>query len=176
MPSKAMPSKAHGKAKAGKASSEKAFPGKAWIKKVEAICAAKSLQFTPLRREIVAILADLAKPVGAYEIMDHLAKVKGHTVAPPTVYRTLDFLVENGFVVKIESKQAYIACDDPGHDHHGILLICSGCGQSTEIDNDEVDKILIKTASASHFHLQRQVVEIEGICQSCSEMALASGS
>jgi Fur family zinc uptake transcriptional regulator len=130
------------------------------------------LQFTPLRREVVTILADLATPVGAYEIMDRLARVKGHTVAPPTVYRTLDFLVENGFVVKIESKQTYIACDDPGHHHHGILLICSGCGRSTEIDNAEVDKILIKTASESHFHLQRQVVEIEGLCQSCSETSV----
>jgi len=166
-----MPSKAPGKV-AGSPQTGKALAGKTWIKKVEEICARKSLQFTPLRREVVTILADLAKPVGAYEIMDHLARIKGHTVAPPTVYRTLDFLVENGFVVKIESKQAYIACDDPGHHHHGILLICSGCGRSTEIDNAEVDKILIKTASASHFHLQRQVVEIEGICQSCSELAL----
>jgi Fur family zinc uptake transcriptional regulator len=168
MPAKAIPPKAHGKAPAGRTS-----PSKGWIKKIEEICAAKGLQLTPLRREIVAILADLAKPVGAYEIMDHLAKVKGRAVAPPTVYRTLDFLVENGFVVKIESKQAYIACDDPGHHHHGILLICTGCGRSTEIDNAEVDKILIETASASHFHLQRQVVEIEGICQSCSEIAAA---
>jgi len=148
-------------------------PGKGWIKKVEEICTRKGLQFTPLRQEVAAILADLAKPVGAYEIMDHLGKVKGHTVAPPTVYRTLDFLVENGFVVKIESRQAYIACDDPGHDHHGILLLCSSCGRSTEIDNIEVDKILIKTASASHFQLQRQVVEIEGLCQSCLEAPLS---
>jgi Fur family zinc uptake transcriptional regulator len=147
-------------------------PGKGWIKKVEEICARKGLQLTPLRREVVTILADLAKPVGAYEIMDHLAKIKGHAVAPPTAYRTLDFLVENGFVVKIESKQAYIACDDPGHDHHGILLLCTECGRSTEIDNAEVDKILVKTASASHFHLQRQVVEIEGLCQSCSETSI----
>ncbi|WP_020173569.1 Fur family transcriptional regulator [Methyloferula stellata] len=152
---------------------DEVHPGKAWVKKVEELCARKSLQFTPLRREVVSILAELGKPVGAYEIMDHLAKLKGRTIAPPTVYRTLDFLVENGFVVKIESRQAYIACDDPGHDHHGILLICSGCGRSTEIDNVEVDKILIETASASHFHLQRQVVEVEGLCQSCSEAAAA---
>jgi Fur family zinc uptake transcriptional regulator len=155
-----------------KASAGTTPPGKGWIKKVEEISTRKGLQLTPLRREVVGILADLGKPVGAYEIMDRLAKIKGHAVAPPTVYRTLDFLVENGFVVKIESKQAYIACDDPGHHHHGILLICTGCGRSTEIDNAEVDKILVKTASASHFHLQRQVVEIEGICQSCSETSL----
>ncbi len=154
----------------------KTAPGKAWIRKVEEICIRKGLQFTPLRREVVTILADLGKPVGAYEIMDHLSKIKGRTIAPPTVYRTLDFLVENGFVVKIESRQAYIACDDPGHDHHGILLLCSNCGQSTEIDNVEVDKILFATASASHFHLLRQVVEIEGLCESCSKMGLPEGA
>lgn len=153
----------------------KVLPGKAWVKKIEDLCTHKGLQFTPLRQEVAAILADLAKPIGAYEIMDQLAKIKGRTIAPPTVYRTLDFLVENGFVVKIESKQAYIACDDPGHHHHGILLICSGCGKSTEIDNVEVDKILVATASASHFHLQRQVVEIEGLCQCCVDMGAPQG-
>jgi len=147
----------------------KAAPGKTWIEKVEELCGRKNVQFTPLRRDVAAILAEFGKPVGAYEIMERLAKIKGRMIAPPTVYRTLDFLVENGFVVKVESRQAYIACDDPGHDHHGILLICSECGQSTEIDNIEVDKILGETASASHFHLKRQMVEIEGLCQSCCE-------
>ncbi len=170
-----MTSKAHGKIPQSKALPGQTLPGKTWIKKIEALCVRNGLQFTPLRQEVAAILADHDKPVGAYEIMDQLAKLKGRTVAPPTVYRTLDFLVENGFVVKIESRQAYMACDDPGHHHHGILLLCSACGRSTEIDNVAVDKVLNETASASHFHLHRQVVEIEGLCQSCSEASAALG-
>jgi len=47
-------------------------------------------------------LVRLSKPVGAYEIMDHLAKLKGRTIAPPTVYRALDFLIENGLIHRIE--------------------------------------------------------------------------
>jgi Fur family zinc uptake transcriptional regulator len=151
--------------------SAKTAKGQVWLRKVEALCSEKRVQFTPLRRDVAALLAESGKPAGAYELMEMLAKRQGRPVAPPTVYRALDFLVEHGFVVKIESRQTYMICDDPGHDHHGILLICSECGQSAEIDNPDVDKVLTATASASHFHLQRQMVEIEGLCRACHKEA-----
>jgi len=162
------------KAVAGKAAHKHdhaALSGGAWLERVEAMCAQKGLQLTPLRREIADLLAKAGKPVGAYEMMDQLGKAKGRGVAPPTVYRTLDFLVENGFVVKIESRQTYMICDDPGHDHHGILLICSECGQSAEVDDPAVDKVLVAAAQAAGFHLQRQMVEVEGLCKPCREAA-----
>ncbi len=142
-----------------------------WLKRIEDICAERGVQVTPLRRAILRILAGSDGPIGAYAIMDELARVQSRSVAPPTVYRTLEFLVENGFVIKIESRNAFAPCDAPGHDHHGIMLICNRCGKSDEIESTKLDALLQETASSSGFRMQRQVVEIEGLCESCHEEA-----
>jgi Fur family zinc uptake transcriptional regulator len=98
--------------------------------------------------------------------------VQNRIVAPPTVYRTLDFLVENGFVVKIESRQAYIACDHLGHDHdhhhHGIVLSCVKCGRSAEVESAAVEKEVAAIAAGRCLKVERKVFEIDGICAECS--------
>ncbi len=143
----------------------------AWLRQIEEICTERGAQITPLRRSILEILARSDGPIGAYALMDELSRVQQRSVAPPTVYRTLEFLVENGFVIKIESRNAFAACDTPGHAHHGVLLICSRCGKSDEVDSADLDALLRETASASGFRMERQVVEIEGVCESCCEAA-----
>ena len=96
-------------------------------------------QLTPLRRRVLDIFSGERAPLGAYAILDELSRREGKHVAPPTVYRTLDFLLERGFVHKIESLNAYAPCEHLGHAHHGMLLICEACGRSEEIEDDEVD-------------------------------------
>ena len=79
--------------------------------------------------------ATSAAPLGAYAILEELSRREGKAVAPPTVYRTLDFFLEHGFVHKIESLNAYAPCEHLGHAHHGMLLICETCGRSEEIED-----------------------------------------
>ncbi|MDR3462389.1 MAG: transcriptional repressor, partial [Beijerinckiaceae bacterium] len=110
--------------------------------------------------------------LGAYAIIQKLSEAQNRIVAPPTVYRTLDFLVENGFVVKIESRQAYIACDHLGHDHdhhhHGIVLSCVKCGRSSEVESAAVEKEVATIAAGRCFKVERKVFEIDGVCAECS--------
>ncbi len=52
----------------------------------------------------------------AYDVIDRLARdgdarESGKRLAPISVYRALDFLVANNFAHRIESKNAYVACD-----------------------------------------------------------------
>jgi Fur family transcriptional regulator, zinc uptake regulator len=138
-----------------------------WAKLVEQDCARKNLHLTPLRRQILAILAQAPTPLGAYAIIEELSREQHKAVAPPTVYRTLDFFLEHGFLHKIESRNAYAPCEHLGHDHHGILLICRQCGRTDEIENARIDNLLRETEARAGFTPQRQVVEIEGICQTC---------
>ena len=135
--------------------------------RVEALCAERGVQLTALRRQVLSLMADAAAPVTAYALIDELARAQGRPVAPPTVYRTLDFLVENGFVVRIESRNAFAICDSPGHHHHGILLICTRCGAADEVDDHEVDATLSRRAAASGFRIDKQMVELEGVCGRC---------
>ncbi len=147
-----------------------ATPGEPWITQVETACAKRGLQMTSLRREIAGILAGADQPLGAYAIIQKLSDVQGRIVAPPTVYRTLDFLVENGFVVKIESRQAYLACDHVGHghDHHGVLLSCVKCGRSSEIDSAAIDREIAMIAAGQSFRVERKVFEVDGVCADCA--------
>lgn len=143
--------------------------GEAWISQVEAACRGRGLQMTALRREIVGIFAQAQQPLGAYAIIQKLSEAQNRVVAPPTVYRTLDFLVENGFVVKIESRQAYVACDHVGHDHdhHGIVFSCGKCGRTIEVESASVESGLAALAEKLQFKSERTIVEVEGLCAAC---------
>lgn len=138
-----------------------------WLRRVEGLCVERGVQLTALRRQVLGLLADSAAPLTAYALIDELARLQGRQVAPPTVYRTLDFLVENGFVIKVESRNAFAVCDSPGHHHHGILLICTRCGVTDEVDDHDVDATLSRRAAASGFAIDKQMVELEGICGRC---------
>jgi Fur family zinc uptake transcriptional regulator len=138
-----------------------------WPRRVEALCGERGVQLTSLRRQVLGLVAGSAAPLTAYALIDELARLQGRSVAPPTVYRTLDFLVENGFVIKVESRNAFAICDSPGHDHHGIMLICTGCGTAEEIDNHDLDAMLLKLAATAGFKLEKQMVELEGLCEKC---------
>src|ERR1700736_1332184 len=146
-----------------------------WAAQVEQFCASKNLQLTPLRRQILAIVAEAPAPLGAYAIIEELSRAQRKAVAPPTVYRTLEFFLANGFLHKIESRNAYAPCAHLGHDHHGILLICGRCGRTDEIENSGFDALLQATAAEAGFVTQRQVVEIEGLCERCGHEARAAG-
>src|SRR5271157_3461622 len=142
-----------------------------WAARVELACLRQRVQLTPLRRRVLDIFSDSVAPLGAYAILEELSRRDGKQVAPPTVYRTLDFFLEHGFVHKIESRNAYAPCEHLGHDHHGILLICERCGRTDEIENPKVDKLLRETAGRAGFAAHRQVVEVEGLCASCGREA-----
>ena len=140
-----------------------------WRAQVESACAGEGLHLTPLRRQVLTILAESSGPLGAYAIIDQLSRLEGKAVAPPTVYRALEFFLDHGFVYKIESRNAYAPCAHLGHDHHGILLICGRCGRTDEVESAGFDALLQATAAKAGFVTQRQVVEIEGLCEACGQ-------
>ena len=143
--------------------------GHTWIAQVETACRGRGLQMTALRREVVGIFAQSGQPLGAYTIIQKLSEAQKRIVAPPTVYRTLDFLVDNGFVVKIESRQVYAPCDhlDHAHDHHGVVFSCVKCGRATEVDAEGVEGEIAALAQSLRFKVERKIQEVEGICADC---------
>ena len=140
-----------------------------WAARVEQACARDDVQLTPLRRRVLDIFSASAAPLGAYAILEELSRREGKHVAPPTVYRTLDFLLEHGFVHKIESLNAYAPCEHLGHAHHGMLAICETCGRSEEIEDDAVMRAVAKTAAGAGFSPVRVMVEVKGRCRRCAE-------
>ncbi len=137
----------------------------------EAVCAGRGARLTPLRAKVLAALAASDKPVGAYELIDRLAE-DGRRPAPITVYRALDFLMENGLAHKLESRNAFLACDHT-HDHGAavVFLICDRCGAVTEAAGEGIGRGLDALVARSGFRAREQIVEIAGECAGCSGAA-----
>ena len=79
-----------------------------WQGQVESACARQGLQLTALRRQVLNILAGSAAPLGAYAIIDQLSRREGKPVAPPTVYRTLDFFLERW--IRLQDREPQRLC------------------------------------------------------------------
>ena len=139
-----------------------------WASQVENACLRQGVQLTPLRRRVLDIFSSRAAPLGAYAILEELSRRESKQIAPPTVYRTLDFLLEHGFVHKIESLNAYAPCEHLDHAHHGMLLICETCGRSEEIEDAEANRAIAETATAAGFKLKHVMVEAQGLCRRCA--------
>jgi len=139
------------------------------IEHAERICNQRSQKFTPIRRQVLQALLSSHRPLGAYEVIDELGKSMPRP-APITVYRALDFLMENGLVHRIESRNAFLAC---GHDHETAamvaFLICELCGSVGEIPAAVMAQSLNAAALASGFAPKMSVVEITGICAHCRQ-------
>jgi Fur family transcriptional regulator, zinc uptake regulator len=134
----------------------------------EKLCAARGQRLTPLRRQVLETLAESHKTLGAYEIMERMAG-EGPRPAPITVYRALDFLVENGLVHRIESRNAFLACIGE-HSATGttVFLICERCGAVGEASSAAVAETLQAASRAAGFTPKARVIEITGICRHCA--------
>jgi Fur family zinc uptake transcriptional regulator len=138
-----------------------------WTKQVKVACASRGLQMTPLRLSILAILGESPAPLGAYAIIEALSKREGKPIAPPTVYRTLEFFLEHGFLHKIESRNTFAPCEHLGHAHQGVLLLCEKCGRSDEIEDHALARALEETAGRIGFLARRRMIELVGLCRDC---------
>jgi Fur family zinc uptake transcriptional regulator len=142
-----------------------------WVAEVQGACASRGLQVTPLRLSILSILGESAAPLGAYAIIEALSKREGKSIAPPTVYRTLEFFLEHGFLHKVESRNAYAPCEHLGHAHQGVLLLCEKCGRSDEVEDVALAGALQRTAERAGFLARRRMIELVGLCRDCSKAA-----
>lgn len=138
----------------------------------EALCAARGLRLTPLRRRVLELVWESHRPQGAYDLLERLDSGEGPGAkAPPTIYRTLEWLQEQGFVHRIESLNAFIGCPAPESaeedPHNSQFFICQDCGAAAELHDDGVEAAIQAQARRLGFAVAGQTVEIRGRCPSC---------
>lgn len=132
----------------------------------DAYCREHRLRFTPVRRRSLSILLESHTAIGAYELLERLQQ-EGLGSKPPIVYRALGFLLDNGFVHRIERLNAYVACINPGDSHSPAFLICSECRCVAEATVNNTAGALSRTAKESGFQIQHTTIEAEGHCPDC---------
>lgn len=136
------------------------------LRMAEARCHDNNVRFTPIRRRIFEIISAHSSGLKAYELLD-LLSTEHASARPPTVYRALDFLLEQGLVHRIESLNAYVACPCPDHARGFQLIICRHCGLVEEMHDHDTMQRLEETAAGHGFLIERQTIELSGVCQKC---------
>lgn len=132
-----------------------------------AICQRKNARLTPTRERVLELVWQSHKPLGAYDVLAELTS-EGHSAAPPTVYRALDFLQQHGLVHRIASLNAFTGCAHAGEQHTGMFLICRACGNVLELTDTSVSSAIHAAASAEAFRTENIMLEVAGLCPGCS--------
>ena len=123
--------------------------------------------FTPVRRHALEILLESHAAMPAYGLLKRL-DADGFGSQPPVAYRALDFLMEQGFVHKVERLSAFVACMYPNEMHTPAFLICRKCRSVAETCVSPAPGALLQEARATGFAIERSVVEAEGLCRDCA--------
>ena len=125
-------------------------------------------QSQELHQSVLEVLREANTPMAAYDILEAL-KEPGQKLAPTTIYRALNALGEQGVVHKVEAKNAYMACQEGGHDHPSLISYCEDCGEVSEHLDDALAHDMERVARAQGFHPKRHVIELHGVCAPCHD-------
>ncbi|MGL9774054.1 MAG: zinc uptake transcriptional repressor Zur [Sodalis sp. (in: enterobacteria)] len=76
------------------------------LSQAEELCEQRNVRLTPQRQEVLRLMSQQNGAISAYDLLDLLRQSEPQA-KPPTVYRALDFLLEQGFVHRVESTNSF---------------------------------------------------------------------
>ena len=149
----------------------------------DTLCARRGLRLTRVRRMVLEFLLNAKVPVKAYDILDALRSSAPKALTPASIYRALDYLLQEGLVHKVGTLNAYVACAETGtqtcaetgtatcNKRHApvFMLVCPGCRKSREISDPGLYQTIFSTMQQQGFRLQGDTVELTGICPGCEQ-------
>lgn len=131
-------------------------------------CKKLGYRYTEPRAQVLRVLLEEKKPLGAYAILQKLS-IDGNQPKPPTIYRAIHFWQQEGFIHSIESLNAYVACL---HGHHMGLsqfLICDDCDYVEELESKLNLQPLHQSAQNLGFQTKEGTLEMHGVCANCAK-------
>lgn len=132
----------------------------------DTLCAQRGKRLTPIRRKVLELLLRHGRSIKAYELLDAI-KAEHQGAAPPTVYRALDFLVEEGLIHRLDAVNAWSACHDAAGAPHDLLVVCTHCGAVAEISDPAMSRQLAERVARTGFALATHETEIRALCPDC---------
>jgi Fur family zinc uptake transcriptional regulator len=138
------------------------------LAEAEALCRSRGSRLTPIRRDVLEALHATHRPLGAYDLAEELARRNKRRMAPITIYRALDFLLEQGLIHKLATQNAFVACPHRhASDEVVIFLICEICGGVDEVSSPELGAAMQRIRHKADFMPRAEVMEITGTCGHC---------
>ena len=139
------------------------------LARADAVCRERGVRLTPLRRRVLELVWGSHRAVKAYDLLAALSDGEG-AAKPPTVYRTLEFLMAQGLVHRIDSLNAFVGCPQPDRRHSAQFFICADCGNVSEMNAASIDRAVADQAAGSGFALSRSIIELHGKCPRCTTL------
>jgi len=126
----------------------------------------RGVQLTPIRHKVLELIWNSHKAIKAYDLLDQIRPSK-EAAKPATIYRALDFLLEQGLIHRVESLNAFVGCKCSGTQHDQVLLICTQCHTVEERSSLPVLNALADELQTAQFIAQRKTLEVQGLCHAC---------
>lgn len=139
----------------------------------ETLCAERGRRLTPIRRKVLELLLRHGRSLKAYELLEAMRAVHPGA-APPTVYRALDFLMEEGLVHRLDAVNAWSACHDAAGAPHDLLVVCTRCGAVAELSDPAMSRQLAERVAQTGYALATHETEIRALCPQCQKEAPAA--
>jgi Fur family transcriptional regulator, zinc uptake regulator len=133
-------------------------------------CCLHAIEITPIRHVVLEYLWEHPIPAKAYDMIEVLRQKGIGSPKPPTVYRTIDFLEQEGLLHKVHALNAYVPCHHPGEHQACQLLICDVCGDAKEFCDAELYAHIPLKAKNIGFEPRTSIVEVFGTCKKCTKI------
>jgi Fe2+ or Zn2+ uptake regulation protein len=126
----------------------------------------RGFRLTPQRLAILQVLHHSGGHLTPAEVYD-LASQAMPGLTETTVYRTLEFLAENGFALAAHtgSGSGKLVYEVSGHDHHHV--ICRGCAAEMEIPHEQLTDLYKQIEQATGYRLTTSHITFSGLCPHC---------
>lgn len=134
----------------------------------DSLCAQRGRRLTPIRRKVLELLLRHGRSLKAYELLEAMRAVHPGA-APPTVYRALDFLMDEGLIHRLDAVNAWTACHDAAGAPHDLLVVCTGCGAVAEVSDPAMSRQLAERVARTGFALVTHETEIRALCPQCQQ-------
>jgi Fur family ferric uptake transcriptional regulator len=125
---------------------------------------ARGFRMTSQRLAILHTLRHAGTHLSPREVY-RLAKQELPSLTEPTVYRTLEFLAENGLARPSHTGNGHLMYEIAGSDHHH--LVCRMCGDEIEVDHAVLEALYRKLESTSGYVRIDSHMTFFGLCPSC---------
>jgi len=127
---------------------------------------ARGFRMTPQRMAILHVLHHEGTHLSPTEVFAR-AKEALPGLTEATVYRTLEFLSENGLVHPAHIGSGHLIYEIARQDHHH--LICRKCGGEVQIEHASLENVYTQLEASSGFRNIDSHVTFFGLCPRCQE-------
>lgn len=146
------------------------------VARLHAICKTRGVRLTDSRLQVFKLICQHKKPLGAYLLLDLLEQEFTRHISPQTIYRALKFLLEQGFIHRIQSLSAFVSCSYLPHEQRSHYLVCRLCEDVVELQQPLIDQKIYNAAVEAAFTVETQSLEVRGICKRCNPSSLRNFS